>query len=220
MRIIFFILLVLNLALLTLFQFPGTRAGEPMKGHEPLQAEKIKLLSEAEIKARKAPVPATTAAATKVTSQCLEWGAIAPDDMNRAKLALKKLKLWEKASVHKAEKASGYWVYLPPRKSLAEAQKKMEELKRLGIEETFILKENTQWRNAISLGVFSTEEAAAKYLTQVKGKGVNSAVAGPRIRETDASMLTFNNLEAGMAESVAKLKPEFPGSEIKTVDCR
>lgn len=213
---LFFILLAVNVVLLALFQLSGSRVGEPMKGHEPIQAEKIKLISEAEVKARKTVAPSAPPAA----AQCLEWGAIATGEMERAKLALKKLKLWENASVRKAEKASAYWVYIPQRKSLANAQKKMEALKRLGIEEIFVLQENTPWRYAISLGVFSTEEAATKYLAQVKRKGALSAMAGPRIREADASVLTFNNLEPAMAEEVAKLKPDFPGSEIKTVACR
>ena len=221
MRMIFFVLLAVNVVVLALFQSTGTRGGEPMKGHEPFLPEKVKLLSEAEMDARKAPEPEKIALPPAATSlQCLEWGAIAGGDMGRAKLALQKLKLWEKASVRKLEKAAGYWVYLPPSKSLVEAQKKMEELKRLNITEIFVLQENTSWRYAISLGVFSTEEAAVKYLAQLREKGVRSAQTGVRNRETDASVFTLKNLEPALARDAAKLRQAFSGSEVKTVNCR
>lgn len=221
MKTIFFALLAVNMGVFALFQLNGMRSSEPMKGHEPFQAEKVKLVSDAEIKARSAPetetpTPAPVAAAVP---RCLEWGAIAGGDMGRAKRALQKLKLWDKTNIRKLEKVAGYWVYIPTRNSLAEAQKKTEELKRLGIKDVFVLQENTPWRYAISLGVFSTEEAAAKYLAQIQEKGVRSAVAGPRNRETDASVLTLKNLEPAMADELAKLRQEFSGSEIKTADC-
>lgn len=222
MKVIFFVLLAVNVVVLALFQFAGTRGGEPMKGHEPFQSEKVKLVSETEMKARKAPEPEKPASPPVAVAppQCLEWGAIAEGDMGRAKLALQQLKLWEKTSVKKIEKATGYWVYVPPRRSLADAQKKVDELRRLGVTEMFILQDSSPWRHAISLGVFSTEEAAVKYLAQLREKGVRSAEAGPRNRKTDASVFNLNNLESAMAENVAKLQPEFPGSEINKVDCR
>lgn len=220
MKMTFFVLLAVNMVLFALFQLGGTRSGEPMKGHESFQAEKIRLVSEAAIKARKEPE--TEAALPPVAAaplQCLEWGAIAGGELGRAKLALQQLKLWEKASMRKMEKATGYWVFVPPRKSLAEAQKKVEELKRFGITEIFILLESTPWRYAVSLGVFSTEEAAVKYLAQLREKGVRSAESAPRNRETDASIFMLKNLESGLVAAAAKLKPDFPGSEIKIVDC-
>ncbi|MFA7242863.1 MAG: SPOR domain-containing protein [Sulfuricellaceae bacterium] len=256
MKLIFFVLLALNVVVLTLFQFGGTRNGEAMKGHESFQAEKVKLISEAELQAMKAPEPNIPAVQSAVAAalpdekpkptgdvvvaagkarkpekpappptaaaplRCAEWSGIAAGDMARAKQVLQQLKLWEKASARKLEKATGYWVFVPPRKSAADAQKKVDELKRLGVADTYVLQENTPFKYAISLGVFSTEDAAAKYLAQLKEKGVRSAESGARRRETDASVFTFKNLEAKMLADVTKLQQEFPGSETRTTDCR
>lgn len=256
MKLIFFVLLALNVVVLALFQFGGTRAGETMKGHESFQPEKVKLISEAELKAMKAsepkipalppvdaavlpdeklkpagdvvkevvkahkpdkPVPQPVAAAPQ---RCAEWSNIAVSDLGRAKLALQQLKLWEKTSARKVEKSTGYWVYVPPRRSMADAQKKVEELKRLGVTDVFVLQESTPYKYAISLGVFSTEEAAVKYLAQLREKGVRSAESGARRRETDASVLTLKNLEPAMLAGVTKLQQDFAGSEIRTTDCR
>lgn len=190
-------------------------AGKPPKPAPP------HLLNDAEKDAGKPPKPEKPVPQQAVTAlvRCVEWGGIAVGDMERAKLILQQLKLWEKASVHKIEKATGYWVFIPPRKSLVDAQKKVEELKRMGITETFIRQDGTALKYAISLGVFSTEEAAIKYLAQLREKGVRSAESGPRKRETDISVFTFKNDDALASDSV-KLKKEFPGSEIKMMDCR
>jgi hypothetical protein len=224
MKALFLTLLAVNALVFALFQAGGTRSGEPMKEHEPYQSEQIRLLSAVELKDRKAPIPEQEKSApiplVASSQQCLEWEGVAADDMERAKQSLQKLKLWDKATSRKLEKASGFWVYVPPRTSLAEAQKKVGELKSRGVGESFILQENGAWRYAISLGVFSTAEAAAKYLAQLREKGVRSAVAGPRTREMDASIFSLKNLDPATAAEVAKLKQTFPGSEVKTVECR
>lgn len=224
MRMFFFILLAANAIALVLFQTAGGHSGEPAKGHESYQAEKIKLISEAELKSRKSSAPEpdknSQPEQSAVPPQCLEWGGVAAADAERAKAALQKLQAWDKATTRKLEKTSGFWVYMPPRKSLAEAQKKVEELKSLGVQDSFILQDNGNWRYAISLGVFSSNEAAAKYLAQLREKGVRSAVTGPRTRETEGLVYALKDIAPSLAAEVAKLKSAFPGSDIKKVDCR
>jgi len=77
-----------------------------------------------------------------------------------------------------------------------------------------------KWRHAISLGVFSTQEAADKYLAELRTKNnVKSAKSGPRtLEEGHASMLikaSGENLESDLV----KLKLDFPGTELKAVPC-
>lgn len=248
MRIVFVILLAANFVVLALFQFSGGRGGgtESAASHAPYQADKVKVVVGAPLsaslsaaaEAEKAPVsavetvPATPSAAPANTapppvaptkpvasSQCLEWSNLADADLERARKSLQSLRLAEKAVFRKMEKTTGYWVYVPPRKSFAEAQKKAGELKVLGVADIFILQENTAWRHAISLGVFSTEEAAAKYLGQLRDKGVRSAVAGPRNRVAENNVAALKNLDAGAAQEITRLQKDFEGSDIRAVDC-
>jgi hypothetical protein len=221
----FFLLLAANLMALVLFQSSGESGGEPVKGHEPYLAENIRLVSAAEIQARKALVPeeeTVPPAEQNATAprQCLEWGAVAAKDAERASTALQKLALWDKTATRQLERNSGFWVYMPPRRTLAEAQKKVEELKALGVQDSFIVQENTSWRYAVSLGVFSSSEAAEKYLGQLREKGVRSAITGPRNRIAEGTVYTLRDIEPAAVQEVEKLKPAFPGSEIKTVECR
>ena len=124
-------------------------------------------------------------------------------------------------SVHGApEKSSKYWVYIPPLKSRSEAQKKQEELKGLGIEDSLIMQDNNKWRHAISLGVFSTQEAANKYLAELRDKNnVKSAKSGPRTLGAGLSSLLIQTSGADFEAGLVKLKQEFPGTELKAVPC-
>lgn len=222
MRWLFALLLIANIAFLAVMQLPeGSPGGDSLTNHAPYRAEHIRMLPEADLGQEKpvetAPLP--QAAATQI---CLEWGVFSQQELARAQNALKTLQLEEGAITvrNTPEKASKYWVYIPPLKSRAEAQKKQEELKGLGIEESLVMQDNNKWRHAISLGVFSTQEAADKYLAELRTKhNVKSAKSGPRtLGDGHSSMLiraSSANLEAGLV----KLKLDFPGTELKAVPC-
>lgn len=228
MKWIFAILLAINLLFFAVMQLGSSRSHEPMPGHEPVKAEKIKLLAEP----RTAPElvlamtetpgakPAEAAVGAAKPEVCLEWGIFSGDRLKQVALALEKLKLGDKLSQHKIEKSDGYWVYMTPRKTLQEAQKKADELKQMGVQESFIVRENSKWQYAISLGIFSTEEAAAKFLDQLREKGVKSAVSGPRSMGTEAAAFQVRDTSDSMTATLTKLKLSFPGSELKAVECR
>lgn len=225
MKVLFFLLLAANVVALVLFQTSGKQDGEPVKGHEPHQAEKIRLVSAAEVQARKALVPEPEAPLSSPQDvppprQCLEWGIVAAKEVERASTTLQKLALWDKTTARQLEKSSSFWVYIPPRRSLAEAQKKVEELKALGVQDSFILQENTPLRYAVSLGVFSSSEAAEKYLVQLREKGVRSAITGPRNRSIEGTVYTLKDLDPAAVLEVEKLRSGFAGSEVKTIECR
>lgn len=227
MKWIFAILLVINILFFTVMQLGGSHGRETVRGHEPVQAEKIRLLPEPQ----KAPElalamsgvpgkPAEAAAAEAKPAVCLEWGAFSGSELKRAALALEKLQLGDKLARYQAGKSDGYWVYIAPRKTLQEAQKKADELKKLGVQESFIIRESSKWQNAISLGIFSTEEAAAKFLDQLREKGVKTAVSGPRSQEAEAAVFQVRDTGDSTTAALTRLKLDFPGSELKAVECR
>lgn len=217
MRRLFFLLLAANAVVFAALQFVHGRGGESMTGHEPLHAEQIKLLDEAQLAqlpVAKPAVPAPKSAA------CIQWGDFAASDLKRVLKALDKLQLDDKLSQQKVEKAQGWWVYIPPRKTQQEAQKKVAELKQLGVAESFVIQDGSRWRNAISLGIFSTPEAANRFLAQVKDKGVKSAMAGARTHETDVTRLVIRDVDDETRAQLGKLTQDFSGTELKTVDCK
>jgi aspartokinase len=227
MKWIFAILLIINILFFTVMQLGSGYAKEPLRGHETVKAEKIKLLAEPQktpalvLAMSESSVKTGDGASVEAKSEaCLEWGQFSGDTLRRVSVALEKLQLGEKLIQHKAEKTGGYWVYITPRKTLLEAQKKVNELKQLGVQESYIIRESSAMQYAISLGIFSTAEAATKYLDQLRGKGVKSAISGPRTQEIDAIVFQIKDSGETMTAQLTKLKQDFPGSELKAVECR
>lgn len=217
MRWLFALLLIANIAFFAVMQLPeGRPDSDPMASHTPYHAEKIRLLQEMEL----APAPAQQPAAPPQI--CLEWGVFSKPELDRAQSALQPLQLGEGAITLRstAEKASKYWVYIPPFKSRPEALKKQEELKELGIEESLVMQDNNKWRHAISLGVFSTQEAADKYLAELRTKyNVKSAKSGPRTLDGGHSSMLIKASGTNLEADLVKLKQDFPGTELKAVPC-
>lgn len=74
----------------------------------------------------------------------------------------------------------GHWVYLPPTDSNGEARAVVQELRDAGLDDVSLVREEA-YRNAISLGVFSSEERARQRQQQVADLGV-TAELGERYR--------------------------------------
>ena len=137
----------------------------------------------------------------------------------RAERALQSLELPEGQVERTVTDAGGYWVYMSPLKNKAEVDRKVRELRDLGVTEFFVVQDAGQWRNAISLGIFRTDEAAQAYLAKLKQRKVRSAIAARR--ENFLKQVAFYVREPSEA-TVARLtliQQEFPGSEMKAGPC-
>lgn len=211
MRILFFILGLANVAF---FAYAWFGAGAQASGDEQiigqqLNPEKIRLLAPEQVSAlTRKPEPPKAAA-------CLEWGALAAGDVARAEQALEPLALGAKLSQRKQEDAAGFWVYIGPLSSRQVATQKAGELKRLGVEEYFVVADDPKWRNAISLGVFKTEDAAKARLAALRAKGVKSAAAGPRGPQPDKTYFQVREASPALAAKLNELKQGFPGTDVR-----
>ena len=224
MKWLFWLLLLASMIFFALIQWSGLLLGDGknLQSQPPLNAEKIKLLqtSLAPPLAAQSAAQATAAqSATQTTAGCMEWGGFSGNDLTRATAALDALNLGDRLAQRQIEHTSGYWVYLPPLKTRADADKKVAQLKALGVEEYFILQEAGKWRNAISLGLFKTEEAAQKFLESIKNKGAKSDMMGERMSKFMLTVFVLKNPDAGVMAKVAELQNEFAGSELKATAC-
>ena len=210
MRWIFFLLLLANAVFFGYMQFSGGRSEESLSAHAPLNAENVHLLGIAPLPSAK-PKPAAP-------QVCLEWGSFANAELEQAKQALKRLNLGGKVAVRDMGEHVTYWVLIPPLKSKQDAEKKLAQVKALGVDDVALMPERDKWHNAVSLGLFSTLEAANKYLEEVRKKGVRSATVDTRGKDAKQSLFVKDASEAVSAELV-KIKLDFPGSELKAVAC-
>jgi len=212
MRTVFFILVLANVAF---FAFARLDSGADANGDaqiigQQLNPEKIHLLTPEQVSAltRKPEPP-------KVATACLEWGAFVGGDAARAGQALEPLALGAKLTQRKQEDVAGFWVYIPPLASRQVATQKAGELKRLGVDEYFVVPDDPKWRNAISLGVFKTEEAAKARRDALRAKGVSSATTGARAMQLSKTYFQVREADSTLAARLNELKQGFAGTEVR-----
>ena len=114
---------------------------------------------------------------------------------------------------------STYWVFVPPLSSKQDADRKAAELKKLGVPEFFIVQDSGPNRLAISLGIFSSEEAAKERLDALRALGVRSAKSGERGAKPALVALEVAGPEAqqgALREAVQALLPEVGAGSCKS----
>jgi len=181
-----------------------------------LHPEKIKLIGTGEtMKNLSSPPPQTDA---RPAEACLEWGLFAGPAVARADAALNALKL-PRETVQRAVVDSGaYWVYIPPLKT-TDLERTMEDLRARRVTDFFVVQDSPQWRNAISLGIFQTEESANALLNALHDKGVHNAIVERRENFLKQVAYFLRQPSVAMVARLAELQREFPGSEVKAAPC-
>jgi hypothetical protein len=225
LKFLFGALLLANLALFVVQR--GQPAGhEPARLNNQLNPDKIRLLpasASAPAPAATTPPPAaetppTAAAAAAATAQtaCLELGAFTTAEAARFEARIAALGLADRLSRREVPARSSYMVMIPPLDSREAANQKTEELRGLGITDSFIIQDNTPRRWGIALGTFRTEEAAQTHLETMNRRGVRSA----RITEvgTGPARIAFQlrGLDAAAEAQVSRARAEFPRQEAQT----
>jgi len=158
------LLLLANLGFFTWFYFgPGRALDEPQLLEQQLNPQAIRLLRPDQVAALAAerakqtakPPPKATVAA------CLELGAFIRATSRACNRLLNRC-LGSRLSLRRVEEIASYWVFMPPQRNRQTANQKAAELKKLGVEDFFIVQEDPKFRFAISLGVFKTEEQRSR----------------------------------------------------------
>lgn len=235
MKKLFWLLLAANLAFFAYMQWGGLLTGANTNSlHQPaLNEDKIKLLpAPAEVRALVpsppevqvvVPSPPAAPVASQVqpinAAACLEWGEFSGSDLKRASSALATLHLADQLSQRQVEYISGYWAYIPPSKTHADIDRKISTLKARGVVDYFIVQEPGKWRNAISLGVFKTSEAAHKFVDKLAAKGIKTPVVGERKSKLKFTIFVLKNPDVAVIEKVTKLHKSFEGSELRSAAC-
>lgn len=115
-----------------------------------------------------------------------------------------------------AGESGGWWIYIQPQTSKAEADKKASELRQLGVTDYFIIQDGPN-RFALSLGVYSGEKGGQERLAELRAKGVRSA----RLMQRPGKDGTISLQAEGPAATQAALLGALNGNLAKPVsrDC-
>ncbi|GAB4121523.1 MAG: SPOR domain-containing protein [Sideroxydans sp.] len=193
----------------------------------PLHADKISIVASVPAAASAASaVPAVsftlaTELETPIKSggECLEWGEFSGQALAAAQAEIAKLNLGQRVNTRTVEHDSGYWVYIPPLADATAVRNKIEQLKKRGVEEYFVVQEEGEWHNAISLGVFRSEAAAQRQWERLRQQAVHSARMGPRTSRFKLTLFDFNRVDEATLPRLRELAARFPDSELRSTEC-
>lgn len=221
MRVFVFLLILANLLFFTWARgYLGGGEQDVMRSVGQLRPDQIRIVSndQAPEEKRRAPREADSASVTSPPSSvaappreevCFMLGDVSQTEAD----SLERL-FAEKLPVFKLQRTamsgnSSYWVHIPSFRTRREAENRLEELKRQGVKEYFIMQEGSD-SFAISLGVFSTPGAAEFTLAALREKGVRQARMIERPRRSLLSQIEIIGPESQAAEMLQALGQALP----------
>jgi hypothetical protein len=212
MRTLVFLLLLANLTLFGFTKLDSVGSGEAARLSQQVQPDKIKLLTPQQVAALG---PAKVASLADV---CVEWGPMSDADRVRAQARLDPLDLGKLITQRKVEVIANYWVFIPPSANRAAVDKVLTDLRAQGVRDMAPVELGPQ-RLAVSLGVFSTEEAAEARLASLQAQGVKTAKVGPRAQSVQQTVLVVRDPPAQVMAKLKEMQSDFQGSDIKVGSC-
>lgn len=189
---------------------PEVKAGDA-KPLETKPAEKTAV--------EKAPAakPAETHAAAQTA--CYEWSGFNMARVTEAANLAQQMNIKTQTNMTSTGQDNvRYWIYKPPLATAEAAQTKADELRKLGVEDFFIVQDDPKWRNAISFGVFRDEKLADKLMTDLKNKGVKLLIKATR--NGGQAVVKLQQVTPQQFASLQKSRSHFPDSVLKEIPCQ
>lgn len=170
MKIVFFLLLVANLALLPLLQSLYPSVTEPERLARQLNPERLTLLD-----AEPPPRPADAAGTKDAAPSCVDVGEFSTSAAERFEAQLSVLTLGELPSKRLVRMPPQHVVFLPPQASATAAGRRLLQLRELGFADSAVIRDEPSRGWAVSLGLFSRLDLAEAHLEKLRAAGVSDA---------------------------------------------
>ena len=175
---------------------------EPQRLGQQLAAEKLRVLG-------------STAPGEKPPAQaCRLIDGLVPADAQRLRNEAQAREPNLKITSRPSEVLSSYWVLIPPLPDRAAAEKKLAELKRLGVSGYQLIEEEGALKLAIVLGAFRTEPSANEFLQALGQRGVRSARLQALEKTVVKVQLTVQGAAASLDEKLRALLQSFSGAAL------
>ncbi|MGZ5040120.1 MAG: hypothetical protein ACXWBQ_05190 [Usitatibacter sp.] len=213
-RFLFFLLLLATVGLGVHIFLTSTEAAPDFSAREKNRDEvRIVAVTPPTVAARAAEETRRNAQSL-VGAACVELSGIASADIARAHDTFASLQLGDRLAERRVEEITRHWVFIPPAGDRRSAEVNMAQLRRQGVSEMSIRPDN-----AISLGVFSTEDAARRYLASLEARGVKGAESGPFVRELRDLVMLVRDPDTELVARLTIIQRDFPGSQLRAVSC-
>ena len=218
MRFLFFLLLVVNVAFAAHQWLNERRSGAEDPAKREINRDALKILSVTDATSAAKTVAKVSNAKQLVESltgaACIEMSGVRPADAARAQQAFAAMNLSDRIMERKVEEASRYWVFIPAAKDRKTVDTTVAALKKQSIKDVSLLADNS-----ISLGVFSSDDAASRYLAEVRAKGVKDAEKGPRSSQVREYIFTVREPDTNLVARLTLMQSEYTGSVLKAAPC-
>jgi len=165
-----------------------------------------------------APAQPTVPQVATVTPSCTEVGNFTAADARRFSDQLASLRLGDKVVQKLTQDVTSHMVYIPPQDGREGADRRIAELRRLGIGDFYVIPDsfpNPALRSGVSLGIFRTEEAAKAYVGQLISRGVRSARIIARRSGAGKQVFQLRDLSPEARTALENIKSAFPDQEIR-----
>ncbi len=228
LRIAIIVLLFANLLALALWKgwLGGAGShGEPERLSNQLNPERLHLVSTSPapaaqpVAARTAPVeeeakvaatPADGVADAQAPQACVVFAGLNAEQAGELAARISKAGTGFALTERRSEVPSSWWVHIPSQGSKEGADKKVAELRRLGVDDLFVMQDAGPSQYAISLGLYKNEAAAKRHLDSLKDKGVRSAQIATR--GAGAVRIEVRGPGDGLATLVSDLSERLRGA--------
>jgi len=152
--------------------------------------------------------------ATLAGAACVEFSGIGAPDAFRAREAFAALQAGPRITERRIEEITRYWVFIPAVRDRRAAETRMAEIRKQGVTDLSIRPDN-----AISLGVFSTEEAARRFLTSIEAKAIRGAEQGPFTKDLRELIMLVREPDSELLARLTLLQRDFPAAQLRAVPC-
>lgn len=213
------ILLLLNLVVGVYFLWAQSLSNSQAVAYSPINAEKIVLKSSRLANGQEPVREPGTMAQTSGEPICVEWRGFSEGDLERGRDAIKKLTVQRVLSVEELPVNRMYWVVFPPLPSEAAGKVKLQEMIALKIKEAFIIQDGI-WKNGLSLGLFSTEDAARRYIRELEDKGVTGLRLETKPKEGTSYYYLVKSEDAATLRDLDDVRQSFPATTLTRVACK
>jgi hypothetical protein len=213
-RLAFFLLLLAILGVAAHLWLSGPATQADFSARERNRDEvRIVSVTPPQMAARRAE-DARKAQQTLAGAACVEFSGIPAAVAPKAREAFNALQLGPRLSERRIEDISKYWVFIPPTNDRRGAESRMAELRRQGVADLSLRPDN-----AISLGVFSSEEAARRFLTTITAKGVRNAEQGPFTRDLRELVMLVREPDTELVARLTVMQRDYPNAQLRAVPC-
>src|SRR3569623_59404 len=162
-----------------------------------------------------APQNAPVQQSAQPAQACTEIGNFTAVEARRFETKLAPLALQVQPVRREVQETSSHMVMIPPAADKESADRQAALLRGKGIDDVYVIQENTALRWGISLGIFKTEEAARARMQLLARQGVNNFKLIDYKVALNRIAYQWRGLDARAKDSLAKLKADFPRQEIR-----